>query len=186
MEQIIFVALRGKPAGKQEQQSRHRALFIPKEGKETLEVNLGKNMVSRPKRMGSGVGYAKGRYQHPYASVVLYGIHAQKEGKMVAKHCSNSHTLAERDTRKQTRLTRQDIASWAYLVYQAQTSESKQFGLGKRHMLARISHPMHTYLLGREKNQSIRSSADTHTNKHRQRQTWSLNANHWTYISIRT
>ena len=24
---------------------------------------------------------------------------------------------------------------------------------------------MHTYLLGREKNQSIRSSADTHTNK---------------------
>ena len=53
-------------------------------------------------------------------------------------------------------------------------------------MLARISHPMHTYLLGREKNQSIRSSADTHTNKHRQRQTWSLNANHWTYISIRT
>ena len=53
-------------------------------------------------------------------------------------------------------------------------------------MLARISHPMHTYLLGREKNQSIRSSADTHTNTHRQRQTWSLNANHWTYISIRT
>ena len=53
-------------------------------------------------------------------------------------------------------------------------------------MLARISHPMHTYLLGREKNQSIRSSADTHTNKHRQRQTWSPNANHWTYISIRT
>ena len=42
MEQIIFVALRGKPAGKQEQQSRHRALFIPKEGKETLRVNLGK------------------------------------------------------------------------------------------------------------------------------------------------
>ena len=32
-------------------------------------------------------------------------------------------------------------------------------------MLARMSHPMHTYLLGREKNQSIRSSADTHTNK---------------------
>ena len=53
-------------------------------------------------------------------------------------------------------------------------------------MLARISHPMHTYLLGREKNQSIRSSADTHTNKTRQRQTWSLNANHWAYISIRT
>ena len=34
------VALREKPAGKQEQQSRHRALFIPKEGKETLRVNL--------------------------------------------------------------------------------------------------------------------------------------------------
>ncbi|KAI5403022.1 hypothetical protein KIW84_050574 [Lathyrus oleraceus] len=104
------VASREKPAGNEEQQSRHRALFIPKEGKETLRVNLGKNMVSRPKRMGSGVGYAKGR----------------------------------------------------------------------------ISHPMHTYLLGREKNQSTRSSADTHTNKHRQRQTWSLNANHWTYINIRT
>ena len=65
-----------KTGGKRKkQQSRHRALFIPKEGKETLEVNLGKNMVSRPKRMGSGVGYANGRYQHPYASVVLYGIH---------------------------------------------------------------------------------------------------------------
>ena len=58
----LVVASREKPAGKQEQQSRHRALFIPKEGKETLRVNLGKNMVSRPKRMGSGVGYAKGRY----------------------------------------------------------------------------------------------------------------------------
>ena len=56
------VASREKPAGKEEQQSRHRALFIPKEGKETLRVNLGKNMVSRPKSMGSGVGYAKGRY----------------------------------------------------------------------------------------------------------------------------
>ena len=50
-----------KTGGKTKQQSRHRALFIPKEGKETLEVNLGKNMVSRPKRKGSGVGYAKGR-----------------------------------------------------------------------------------------------------------------------------
>ncbi|KAI5407268.1 hypothetical protein KIW84_053503 [Lathyrus oleraceus] len=53
-----------KTGGKRKkQQSRHRALFIPKEGKETLEVNLGKNMVSRPKRMGSGVSYAKGRHQ---------------------------------------------------------------------------------------------------------------------------
>ena len=32
-------------------------------------------------------------------------------------------------------------------------------------MLARMLHPMHTYLLGLKKNQSIRSSADTHTNK---------------------
>ena len=31
-----------KTGGKQEQQSRHRALFIPKEGKETLRVNLEK------------------------------------------------------------------------------------------------------------------------------------------------
>ncbi|KAI5431765.1 hypothetical protein KIW84_035802 [Lathyrus oleraceus] len=38
----LSVALREKPAGKQEQQSRHRALFIPKEGKETLRVNLEK------------------------------------------------------------------------------------------------------------------------------------------------
>ena len=53
-------------------------------------------------------------------------------------------------------------------------------------MLARMSHPMHTYLLWTKENQSIRSSANTHTNKHRQRQTWSLNANHWAYISIRT
>ena len=56
------VALREKPAGKQEQQSRHRALFIPKEGKETLEVNLEKTWSRDQREMGSGVGYAKGRY----------------------------------------------------------------------------------------------------------------------------
>ena len=32
-----------QPAGKTNKQSRHRALFIPKEGKETLEVNLERN-----------------------------------------------------------------------------------------------------------------------------------------------
>ncbi|KAI5431054.1 hypothetical protein KIW84_035273 [Lathyrus oleraceus] len=63
-----------KTGGKRKkQQSRHRALFIPKEGKETLEVNLGKNMVSRPKRMGSGVGYAKGRHRHQSRSSSDWG-----------------------------------------------------------------------------------------------------------------
>ena len=54
-----------KTGGKTEQQSRHRALFIPKEGKETLEVNLekGKDKTgSRNQILGSGVDYAKGRY----------------------------------------------------------------------------------------------------------------------------
>ncbi|KAI5381241.1 hypothetical protein KIW84_UN0894 [Lathyrus oleraceus] len=55
-------ALREKPAGKRKQQSRHRALFIPKEGKETLEVNLEKTWSRDQRKMGSGVGYAKGRY----------------------------------------------------------------------------------------------------------------------------
>ena len=55
-----------KTTGKRKwQKSRHRALFIPKEGKETLEVNLkkGKDKTgSRNQILGSGVGYAKGRY----------------------------------------------------------------------------------------------------------------------------
>ena len=45
-------------------QSRHRALFIPKEGKEMLEVNLEKGKEktrSRNQILGSGVDYAKGR-----------------------------------------------------------------------------------------------------------------------------
>ena len=41
------VALREKPGGKTKQQSPHRALFIPKEGKETLEVNLKKERTRR-------------------------------------------------------------------------------------------------------------------------------------------
>ena len=59
------VALREKPVEKTKQQSRHRALFIPKEGKETLEVNLEKGKEktrSRNQILGSGVDYAKGRY----------------------------------------------------------------------------------------------------------------------------
>ncbi|KAI5444355.1 hypothetical protein KIW84_012838 [Lathyrus oleraceus] len=59
---LLDVALREKPAGKQKQQSRHRALFIPKEGKETLEVNLEKTWSRDQREMGSGVGYTKGRY----------------------------------------------------------------------------------------------------------------------------
>ena len=68
-------------------------------------------------------------------------------------------------------------------------------------MLARMLRPMHTYLLGRKKNQSIRSSADARQIKprrkstanrwayvklHTNRQTWNPNANHWTYIRLRT
>jgi hypothetical protein len=54
-----------KTTGEERQESRHRALFIPKEGKETLEVNLekGKDKTgSRNQILGSGVDYAKGRY----------------------------------------------------------------------------------------------------------------------------
>ena len=58
--------VREKTTGERKRQkSRHRALFIPKEGKETLEVNLkkGKDKTgSRNQILGSGVGYAKGRY----------------------------------------------------------------------------------------------------------------------------
>jgi hypothetical protein len=45
-------------------QSRHRALFIPKEGKETLEVNLkkGKEWSYDQRLQGTGVGYARRRY----------------------------------------------------------------------------------------------------------------------------
>ena len=51
-----------KTGGKTKQQIRHRALFIPKEGKETLKVNLEKTWSRDQREMGSGVGYAKGRY----------------------------------------------------------------------------------------------------------------------------
>ena len=57
--------MRKKTTGEERQESRHRALFIPKEGKETLEVNLekGKDKTgSRNQILGSGVDYAKGRY----------------------------------------------------------------------------------------------------------------------------
>ena len=37
-------------------------VIYPKRGKGNARSKPGKNMVSRPKRMGSGVGYAKGRY----------------------------------------------------------------------------------------------------------------------------
>ena len=57
--------MRKKTTGEEIQESRHRALFIPKEGKETLEVNLEKGKEktrSRNQILGSGVDYAKGRY----------------------------------------------------------------------------------------------------------------------------
>ena len=67
--QLLFIPSRvascritRKTGGKTKQQSRHRALFIPKEGKETLEVNLEKTWSRDQREMGSGVGYAKGRY----------------------------------------------------------------------------------------------------------------------------
>ena len=37
-------------------------VIYPKRGKGNAQSKPGKDMVSRPKRMGSGVGYAKGRY----------------------------------------------------------------------------------------------------------------------------
>ena len=37
-------------------------VIYPKRGKGNARSKPGKSMVSRPKRMGSGVGYAKGRY----------------------------------------------------------------------------------------------------------------------------
>jgi hypothetical protein len=49
-----------QPAGKT--QSHHRALFIPKEGKETLEVNMERKWSYDRRLQGSGVGYARGRY----------------------------------------------------------------------------------------------------------------------------
>ena len=58
--------VRKKTIGERKRQkSRHRALFIPKEGKETLEVNLekGKDKTGSGNQiLGAGVGYAKGRY----------------------------------------------------------------------------------------------------------------------------
>jgi hypothetical protein len=37
-------------------------VIYPKEGKETLEVNLEKTWSRDQREIGSGVGYAKGRY----------------------------------------------------------------------------------------------------------------------------
>ncbi|KAI5427166.1 hypothetical protein KIW84_032548 [Lathyrus oleraceus] len=56
------VASREKPAGKQETTEPPPCVIYPKRGKGNAQSKPGKDMVSRPKIMGSGVGYAKGRY----------------------------------------------------------------------------------------------------------------------------
>ncbi|KAI5428560.1 hypothetical protein KIW84_033523 [Lathyrus oleraceus] len=67
------VASREKPAEKKKQ-SRHRALFIPKEGKETLEVSLERTWSHDQRLIGSGVGYAKG------SSILNFHYHLQACG----------------------------------------------------------------------------------------------------------
>ena len=57
---ISSVALRKKPAGKDTEPP--PCVIYPKGGKGNARSKPGKDMVSRPKRKGTGVGYAKGRY----------------------------------------------------------------------------------------------------------------------------
>ena len=57
---------------KKEQQSRHRALFIPKEGKETLRVNLGKAW-SRDQRDGIGSRLRKGKVRRQEIELISPG-----------------------------------------------------------------------------------------------------------------
>ena len=56
------VASREKPAGKERTTEPPPCVIYPKRGKGNARSKPGKDVVSRPKRMGSGVGYAKGRY----------------------------------------------------------------------------------------------------------------------------
>ena len=118
------VALREKPAGKQEQQSRHRALFIPKEGKETLEVNLEKAWSRDQREWDRESVMRREGISTPTHPSYSTGSTLRKNRRKVAKDCSNTAHTLEENTRKQEKLTRQDIASWAYVVCQAQTSES--------------------------------------------------------------
>ena len=59
---ITLVASREKPAGKEETTEPPPCVIYPKRGKGNAQSKPGKNMVSRPKRKGKGVGYARGRY----------------------------------------------------------------------------------------------------------------------------
>ena len=104
---------REKPAGKQEQQSRHRALFIPKEGKETLEVNLGKEHGLATKENGIGSRLCGGKVLAPLRIRRTRRDPRTIERKMVAKNTAQTH-----------------IKHWL-----KETQENKQDGLD------RISHP---------------------------------------------
>ena len=84
------VALREKPAGKTKQQSRHRALFIPKEGKETLEVNLERNgLATRDGWVRESVMRREGISTPTHPSYSTGSTH-KRNRKKVAKDCSNT------------------------------------------------------------------------------------------------
>ena len=81
-----------------------------------IEENLKKGKEktrSRNQILGSGVDYAKGRYQHPYATVVLYGIH-------FCGSCLKGESLSNvlfTKKKGQEKMTRTDVASTAYVSH---------------------------------------------------------------------
>ena len=99
---------------------------------------------------------------HPSYSIGSTHKRKNKVAKTLLRHC----TRLERNTGKQEK---QDSAGYHILGLRSLSSTCIRVDVvrDRGNVLARMSHPMHTYLLGREKNQSIRSSADTHTNKHK-------------------
>jgi hypothetical protein len=113
------VALREKPAGKEETTEPPPCVIYPKRGKGNAQSKPGKRHGLATKENGFGSRLCEGKVLAPLRIRRTRRDPRTIGRKMVAKHCSHTHTLAEGDTRKQTRLTRQDIASWAYLVYQA-------------------------------------------------------------------
>ena len=92
---------------------------------------------------------------------------------------THTHTLAERDTGKQTK---QDSAGYRILCIRIFSDERRI-----RAFVARLTRTQTTQAKANVEPECQSLDLHQHPNQtHTKGQTWSLNANHWTYISIRT
>ncbi|KAI5434774.1 hypothetical protein KIW84_021552 [Lathyrus oleraceus] len=160
-------------------------VIYPKGGKGNARSKPGKDMVSRPERNGIGSRLCEGKVLAPLRIRRTRRDPHTKGRIRLLKTAHKHHTLAGR-RHKKTRET--NSAGYRILGLRSLSGTDIRVDVvrDRGNVLARMSHPMHTYLLGLEKNQSTRSSANTHIKPHKHGQTWNPNANRWTYISFRT